>query len=57
MSERIEPAMSDISEMVAGDGGGLSMPPAFVFVNLDSIVAIKRTTKIRLMGAHLVPVL
>ena len=25
--------MKDISEMVAGDGSGLSMPPAFVFVN------------------------
>ena len=25
--------MNSISEMVAGDGGGLSMPPAFVFVN------------------------
>jgi len=25
--------MTNISEMVAGDGGGLSMPPAFVFVN------------------------
>ena len=25
--------MKNISEMVAGDGSGLSMPPAFVFVN------------------------
>jgi len=33
MSEGIESDMNSISEMVAGDGGGLSMPPAFVFVN------------------------
>lgn len=25
--------MNNISEMVAGDGSGLSLPPAFVFVN------------------------
>ena len=25
--------MENISEMTAGDGGGLAMPPAFVFVN------------------------
>ena len=25
--------MKNISEMTAGDGGGLAMPPAFVFVN------------------------
>ncbi len=30
MSEGIESDMNSISEMVAGDGGGLSMPPAFV---------------------------
>jgi len=30
MSEQIE---SNLNEMMAGDGSGLSMPPAFVFVN------------------------
>ena len=33
MSEGIESDMNSISEMVAGDGSGLSLPPAFVFVN------------------------
>ena len=33
MFERVGPAMKEISEMVAGDGSKLSMPPAFVFVN------------------------
>ena len=33
MFKGIESDMKDISEMVAGDGSGLSMPPAFVFVN------------------------
>jgi len=33
MSEGIESDMNNISEMVAGDGSGLSLPPAFVFVN------------------------
>jgi hypothetical protein len=33
MSEGIESDMKSISEMIAGDGSALSMPPAFVFVN------------------------
>ena len=33
MFKGIESDMTNISEMVAGDGSGLSMPPAFVFVN------------------------
>ena len=33
MSERIEPTMKSVSEMVAGNGSSLSLPPAFVMVN------------------------
>jgi len=33
MFKRIEPIMKSVSEMVAGNGSSLSLPPAFVMVN------------------------
>ena len=41
-----EAAKSNLKEMMAGDGSGLSMPPAFVFVNTKSRKTKKKTDKI-----------
>jgi hypothetical protein len=49
--------MKNISEMVAGDGGNLSLPPALYLLILNSIVSIKKQIKIKLMGVQMVPVL
>ena len=44
MSERTEP---NLNEMInsAGDGSGLQLPPAFVMVNPNSIVSIRKIMK------------
>ena len=42
MSERSE---STMNEMMAGDGSGLAMPPAFVFVNTKKRRAYKKANK------------
>jgi len=55
MSKKSE---SNLNEMMAGDGSGLQLPPAFVMVNprqhrkYKKNNQEKRTIKIKLMGAH-----
>ena len=47
MSEQIE---SNLNEMMAGDGAGLSMPPAFVFVNTKKHRKYKKNNQDKVDG-------
>ena len=46
VSKTTESNMKKVDEMVAGDGGGLALPPAFVFVNPRSARRYKKNNEI-----------